>query len=564
MQRKKHGAQGSLQKKLLVYMLLIACIPAACLLFWYFGYMRSFTVMQLERDNSRMLTHAVEKLDVLAEQVNEFVLWIAQNTEIDALLSRPADDLQYDEGVHDAMEQLRAQVYYRPIAQQISALYILGDNGLDLRCGSDASLIEPQQLEQVQRARGEGQNWGYEIASPSKLAAEQNVFFYTNTLIDQRSNTGYGCIILLFSVDMLREELEPLLTDATSSLTLYNRSGETLFHYENEDGGQSALHLQEESRHTRWRVELQLSAAGISDQFRVAVLSVFTLILVILALIILLAGYLSHNLAAPVERIAEHVSRMAKGDFSEPVSISGDSEISRLGRDIDQMRGDIQRLIREREEKQRLEMRLLQNQMNPHFLYNTLSSIKLMAGLQGKNSVAETIEALGKLLRANLSGSRQLIPLSEELQLLESYVYIQNIRLKDSITLETAVPEALQAMLVPKFILQPLAENAILHGIGDRPEGGCIRVSARRDGQEIALSVCDDGKGIEPARLCAMQKELDAATPGQAFAREKGIGLYNSICRLRLQWGSTCRLQLASCQPGLCATLYFPAVGEES
>lgn len=561
--RKKHHTEGSLQKKLLVYMLLIAFLPAACLLFWYFNYMRSFTVMQLERDNSRMLSHAVDKLDVLAEQVNEFVLWIDQNADIDALLSRTSDTLQYDETVHRAMEQLREQVYYRPIAQQLSALYILGSNGLDLRCGSDASLIEPQQLGQVYDSLQSGQNWGYAISVPSTLAAEQTVVFYTNALVDQNDGENYGCIILLFSVDMLREELEPLLTDATTSLTLCNRNGETLFQYENIEDQPSMLYLKEESRHTQWKAELQLSAAGISEQLRVAVLSVVTFIIILLVLIILLAAYLSHNLAAPVERIAEHVSRIAKGDFSQSVSIEGDSEISRLGRDIDQMRGDIQRLIQERDEKQRLEMRLLQNQMNPHFLYNTLSSIKLMAGLQGKNSVAETIEALGKLLRANLSGSRQLISLEEEIKLLESYIYIQNIRLKDTIDYQVEVPDELQTMLVPKFVLQPLAENAILYGIEGRPEGGTIQVRVQRDQQGLAISVCDDGKGIEPDRLSAMQKELDAATPGQAFAREKGIGLYNVVCRLRLQWGSACRLQLTARQPGLCVTLYFPAVEDE-
>lgn len=147
MRRNRHHSEGSLQKKLLVYMLLIAFIPAVCLLFWYFGYMRSANVMQLERDNSRMLSHAVDRLDVLAEQVNEFVFWIAQNADIDAPLSQPAEKLRYNETVHSAMEQLRTQVYYRPIAQQISALYILGSNGLDLCCGSDASLIAPQELE---------------------------------------------------------------------------------------------------------------------------------------------------------------------------------------------------------------------------------------------------------------------------------------------------------------------------------------------------------------------------------------------------------------------------------
>lgn len=119
------------------------------------------------------------------------------------------------------------------------------------------------------------------------------------------------------------------------------------------------------------------------------------------------------------------------------------------------------------------------------------------------------------------------------------------------------------SMLVPKFILQPLAENAILYGIEGRPEGGTIRVRVQRVEQGVVISVCDDGKGIELTRLSAMQKELNAATPGQVFAREKGIGLYNIICRLRLQWGSACWIQLTACWLGLCVTLYFPAVEEE-
>lgn len=149
--RKTRHISGSLQKQLLIYMILIALIPALFLLFWYFDYVRSSTVMQLGQDNGRMLAHAVDKLVVVAEQVNEFVLWISQNEQIDVLLNRTENDLQYDETMHSAMEQLREQIYYRPIAQELSALYILGANGLDLRCGPDSSLIDPAQLEQAIR-----------------------------------------------------------------------------------------------------------------------------------------------------------------------------------------------------------------------------------------------------------------------------------------------------------------------------------------------------------------------------------------------------------------------------
>lgn len=561
--RKTRHISGSLQKQLLIYMILIALIPALFLLFWYFDYVRSSTAMQLEQDNGRMLAHAVDKLDVVAEQVNEFVLWISQNEQIDVLLNRTENDLQYDETMHSAMEQLREQIYYRPIAQELSALYILGANGLDLRCGPDSSLIDPAQLEQAIRSVPEGQNWGFQIDIPGGLSAEPNAIFYRYAVSGTADGGTKGYIILLFTPAILQEELESLLTEATDSLALYNRNGDMLFHFEQEDSAQDGLQLQAQSQRTQWQLDLRVSVPGESEQFRVALLSILAFIVIILLLIILLAVYLSHNLAAPVERIAGQVSRIAKGDFSQSVSIEGDSEISRLGEDINRMSADIQRLIREKEEKQQLEMRLLQNQMNPHFLYNTLSSIRLMAGLQGKNSVAEMIEALGKLLRANLSGSQELIPLAEEMELLSSYIYIQNIRLKGNIDYQTEVPDALQSILVPKFILQPLAENAILHGIGGRPEGGMIRVNVCREDAMLHISVCDDGSGIAPDRLNQMKQELDQATPSQVLGREKGIGLYNVICRLRLQWGQACRLALAPQQPGICVTLIFPAVEEK-
>ena len=557
-----HHASGKLQRRLLLYMLLIALLPALLLLSWYFNFIRSSTVSQLERDSTHMLDSAVERLNTMAAQVNEFVLWIAQNEQIHSLLLRPAEELQYDETVHSAMEQLREQIYYRPIAQKISALYIQGDNGLDLRCGSDSSLVSPEELTPLMQDLPEGQYWGYEIGMPSPLAAEQTVVFYTHDITGRDGTQQYGRIILLFSTDILQEELSPLLTDTTEQLTLCNRNGNLLFHFSANSGTADGFRLESTSRQTQWQLTLQVSREAQQEQLYMALLSALTFILIVLLLIVLLAVFLSHNLAAPIERIAGQVGRIARGDFSQALPAEEDSEIGRLGESINQMSADIQRLLREREELQQLEMRLLQNQMNPHFLYNTLSSIKLMAGLQGKNSVAETIEALGKLLRANLSGSEDVIPLEEELRLLDSYIYIQNIRLKGNIDYQSEVPADLMNFQVPKFILQPLAENAVLHGIEGRPEGGRILIHAEKRDGLLTLSVSDDGAGIEPDRLSAMQAELDSAAPKKALGREKGIGLYNVICRLKLRWGAACRIRLLSEGAGLTVKLIFPAVEE--
>ena len=553
---------GSLQKRLLVYMILIALIPALCLLCWYFHYVRQQTVDQLKHDSEQQLSAVLEKLDLVAEQVNDFVMWTSRSEPLRALLQRTGQVSVYDETAHQALAQLREQFYYRPIAQQIAALYILGDNGLELRYGPDSSLIGPDQLLPYVQSLPEGQHWGPQIAAPSALAAEQAGIVYAHAIPGGDGQPDCGTMVLLFSPDVVTDELEALRTDQTVLLTLYSRDGAELASIQGGAADGQPVELRQRSQHTQWELCWELTAAGLPAQLRVAVLSTGAFILIALLLIVLLAVFLSHNLAAPVERIIRQVSSIAKGDFSQSVAAGGGTEIGQLADSVNRMSADLQQLLREKEEKQQLEMRLLQEQINPHFLYNTLSSIKLMAGMQGKNSIAEIIEALGRLLRANLSGSRDQITLEEEFALLDGYMYIQNIRLKGNVDYTAQIEEGLEGLPVPKFVLQPLVENAIVHGIGGRPEGGTIMVRAVREGDGVSITVCDDGKGIPEQMRSELQRSLDKADSLQALDREHGIGLHNTACRLRLQCGTGCRVRLTPRQPcGLCVTLWLPFDG---
>jgi LytS/YehU family sensor histidine kinase len=190
----------------------------------------------------------------------------------------------------------------------------------------------------------------------------------------------------------------------------------------------------------------------------------------------------------------------------------------------------------------RLETRLaearletLTAQLQPHFLFNTLHAISTL--MHRDVEAADTMLArLGDLLRRTLDGrDRPEVPLAEELQLLDAYLDIARVRFEDRLTLDVRIATETKGALVPRFVLQPLVENALQHGIGSRQGWGRVTIQARRDGERLQLSVSDDGPG--------------AALQGNGFPRE-GIGLTNTRQRLRERYGANHSLQLTNGEDG--------------
>ena len=200
---------------------------------------------------------------------------------------------------------------------------------------------------------------------------------------------------------------------------------------------------------------------------------------------------------------------------------------------------------------------MLRAQINPHFIYNTLNSIKMMAVMQGSRGIQNMTEALGSILRSSLSKAEEQITLREELALLEQYIYIQNIRYKGNIEYEVDVQdESLLDLRLQRFLLQPLIENAILHGIEAAPHhGGTVRLTAWREKREIYISVEEDGAGIPPEILQRLQRH-EQVTQGS-------IGVHNVDERLRMLYGEDCGLSFESEEHvRTCVTVHLREMGE--
>jgi len=268
----------------------------------------------------------------------------------------------------------------------------------------------------------------------------------------------------------------------------------------------------------------------------------FTVLIAIicLALAYVLALYFSHQLSRPLIRLKKTMLRVEQGHFSETVPVESQDEIGQLSRGFNRMMEEINRLVNEvyvlslREKE--AELAALQSQINPHFIYNTLESINMMAIAKNNDEVSDMVTALGKLLRYTIDRYDRLVRLAEELESVESYVKIQQTRFGDRLRAIFEVEEGLSDVRVPKLLFQPLVENAIQHGIGDREQGGTIWISAVRFEHQLILTVRDDGRGLDEEELANLRRSLAEPFPEDG-RRRGGLALRNIVQRIRLMYG---------------------------
>ena len=276
--------------------------------------------------------------------------------------------------------------------------------------------------------------------------------------------------------------------------------------------------------------------------------------LILLALSSIMIGaavlwVLNQTISRPILRLQSRMAVISEGDFSTDPSIEWNNELGDVGRGINHLSQSIQGLMEKRladeKSRQELEYQILQSQINPHFLYNSLNSIKWMATIQNASGIAEMTTSLAHLLKSVSKGQRTLIPLSEELALLHDYFVIQNYRYGGAITLKEEIEPEIGAAVIPRFTLQPLLENAIFHGIEPKGGAGNIILAAGRSKDGLLLSMEDDGIGMEPEQAAALLSGTSEETPG-LFRK---IGLNNVHRRIQYEFGSQYGLSIES-EPG--------------
>ena len=352
---------------------------------------------------------------------------------------------------------------------------------------------------------------------------------------------------------ILIDENNRIISDEDTSLSDSDRQGlsaefqdsdESTFVYYSSDKDQYFLSINSSKNSYGWRVATLIPFSQVFSPGAILLVVLMSAVILLLTTLIFLSNRTAARITRPIDHLKTTIHQVEHGDLSIQAEESED-EIGLLAKSFNHMTGRLRILIcriqQEEKEKHNAELLALQSQINPHFLYNTLNSIKFMAQIQGASSVSHTLDALVSFLRFCSKNSQEVISLREELQITEKYIEIMNMRYMDCIEYRVSVPDRLLDNVTIRFLLQPVIENAILHGFDSDLEERVILVHAVEQEDMVLIRIADNGKGMSEETI---QRLLD-----KNFKKEQistNIGLYNINQRIKFSFGAKYGLSIRS------------------
>ena len=306
-------------------------------------------------------------------------------------------------------------------------------------------------------------------------------------------------------------------------------------------------------------VHLSLLQEELTAQLQYMIYAALGLFIIMVIFVAIYTSNITERITSPIAKLSKRVGDIKNGDFEEKQPVEADAiEIQTLSDGFEEMVGQLNNLIQENKQAERrkrhAELELLQAQINPHFLYNTLDTIIWLIEADKKQDSINMVSALSDFFRFCLSRGKDIITLEEEQKHILSYLSIQKIRYQDRMDYEVHIPDSLYPYSIPKLTLQPLVENSIYHGIKLQREKGLIKVEAIDMGDKIELIVKDNGAGMTEERLKEMRKVI-------INGEKVGFGLRTVHERMQLLYGEEYGLSISSTEGvGTTITAVIPKI----
>ncbi len=312
------------------------------------------------------------------------------------------------------------------------------------------------------------------------------------------------------------------------------------------------------------------SSARTNERIKTTVWMLAVLQSLVLICVTLFAVYaqrsVSRSINNPIRELEILSSSIAAGDLEARAVIPNVNELDNLTKNLNFMAKQIRSLIdmnvREQKNLQKSEMKALQAQITPHFLYNTFDTIIWLAEAGKSKQVIDITRAFSSFFRVSLSKGREWITVEQEIEHIQSYLVIQKIRYRDILDYSIEIDKSLFSNRILKLLLQPLVENALYHGIKNKRGKGTITILGRREGSFMVFTITDNGCGMQEDRLAAVLEQIntdpDNHEPGDVY------GLFNVTRRLRLYYGENATFTISSeWKKGTVVTLTVPEVAED-
>lgn len=286
----------------------------------------------------------------------------------------------------------------------------------------------------------------------------------------------------------------------------------------------------------KWKTILYISLDEVSIEGAILKQNLMYIVITLLIFAIASSYFISAQITRPMKKLIKNMAKVEKGQFENLSVIQSNDEVGLLSKRFNQMSFELKQLVDrihiEQKQKTEAEINALQAQINPHFLYNTLSSVKWIAAIQKADKIVQVVEALIYMLRYTTSKFGDRVTIGDEIENIRNYITIQKVRYYNKLNVEYDIDEELSGYSVLKFTIQPIVENAIFHGLSGREGEGLIKVQVRRQERDIIIVVEDNGTGMDQETIASINEKI-AGFKG----RFNNIGISNVNSRIKMHFG---------------------------
>jgi len=573
----------TIQKRIFLYIVLLVISLITSLIVANYTIFLEF----LKKNEVSSAINAAQKtkqnLEVILKLANDMSVILGSRSDIQSEIKSASTANSYEK---DQINRMLRQLV--SLQEFVDGIYIIGDNGKFFSSNPEVdldSVLERCQLPKNFRNRAvtlftNASRNGYYVMNSSG-----NAISLISPILHDVTGEYRGVIIIDINYTYLRVAFLAASFEKAEKVMIVDKKGQILFSFPyNIDLGEvivknpelldmdavqinakvfgkDIIIVSDTIDYSDWKLiriintDKIYSSVNMLGKITIYIFMVFILVSLIASLL------LSVSFTKPIVELNKNIKKVEKGDLSVAIKIDRKDELGELSASFNNMMVQIKNLINEKVEHQKkksdMEFQILQAQINPHFLYNTLNSIKWLAEIQNIENISEVTSAVINLLKYNISSKKVLVSLEEEIESIKNYVSIQKYRYGNNFDIEYCLDEKTLHLKILKFILQPLVENSIFHGFKNFKYGGKIKINSKVEGKFLVIEVVDNGSGIDDDKKDLIEKE--------GAKMYKGIGLNNVHERISLYFGPEYGITVKSEQNlGTSVILRLPVIEKES
>ncbi len=543
-----------------------------------------YSVQRTANSSVNTINKTIQNVDISLQDIERMISSIMMDSYITSYFSQPIEEGTFEWVQRENDIRGRLLNYYVKSRSEILDIALVNLDGAVISSNSKLTRENIWQNEGYETAIE--QEDPFVITTPRAypfLQGDENSGLQYISMIKEYSLYGgsgnsIGYIVVNIDYSFIQDKLNNFILSEDEELLMMDETGNLLYttnsgagagtEYTGYDGKEKAgyeiVHQDNlinivafsTSGYTNWTI---LSKTPIHDSLIVGGYIVFFVIIYVAAIAIF--SYLMMvKVLHPIISVKNAMLKVEQGNLEVSVRENEWAELGVLSKGFNSMVNEITNLIgkiiREEDEKKDIQLKVLQSQINPHFLYNTLNTIRIMASSYGAEDIMEAVTSLIDLLRITISNPNEFITVNEEIEHVKSYMKIQKLRYGDNINLDISISDEVGDYLTPKLILQPIVENALFHGLEPKSYAGTVSVGGEVRGDNIVITIADDGVGMGAAQLDALRKMIGS---GEDRGSSGSIGISNIDKRIKLHFGEKYGVRLnAEPGKGMCVELIFP------